>query len=91
MTADVGQEPPKLCPYCRGECFAGYPGEQAGEKSLGRDGLRPGPVRFSAAGTPCHSGPELGSQALTSAPRGALGGTRLGLLSCQCILPSQGL
>lgn len=33
---------------------------------------------FSAAGTPCHSGPELGSQALASAPRAALDGTRLG-------------
>lgn len=71
---------PKLCPYCRGECCAGCSGdrgEQAGEECSGGMVLNLA-LFFSAAGAPCHSGPELGSQGLASAPRAALGGTRLG-------------
>lgn len=71
MRADVGQEYPNLCPCCRGECCAGYPrdhGEQAREESLGGMVWDLALLLSSAAETPCHSGPELASQALASAP-----------------------
>lgn len=78
MRADVGQEQPKLCPYCRGACCAcshGDHGEQAGENSFWGMVWDLALFLFSAAGTPCHNGPELGSQALASAPQAGLGGT----------------
>lgn len=66
----MGQEHPKLCPYCGGECYAGYTedhGEQAAEKCLEGMAWDLALFRRTAAGAPCHSEPELGSQALASA------------------------